>query len=235
MCKNLKIFQHRNARRIIARLSSDGSIRITVPLGFNIEQNQHIIQELVEKLEQKAAKESERKSLFQDGSIIKIEGITFYINHAAKETHTISASISRKNELIAVYIHVPNTLSIGDLSTEKRISNLMIRIAGKAASSMIVRRAEQVSHRIGMSPSQWKIGRGHRTLGTCHIDRSITLSAVIAFLPPELQEFVICHELAHLSEMNHSERFHSLCNNYLCGRENELNKRLKNYTWPIRR
>lgn len=231
----VRIFYRRNARRITARRCSDGSIRITAPYGFNPERNQHIIQNLVDRLTAITPKEDTRQPLFHDGSTLEIEGLTLHVNQTDKNTSTISATINRGDGHTVGYITVPRLLDFNNPETETRISNLMIRIAGKVCGSLIINRAEEIGRRIGVKPVAWKIGRGHRTLGTCHSDRSITLSAILAFLPADLQEFVICHELAHLSEMNHSERFHHYCNSYLDGRESKLHKKLKNYVWPIRR
>jgi hypothetical protein len=55
------------------------------------------------------------------------------------------------------------------------------------------------------------------------------------FLPQELRDLIILHELAHLSEMNHSPRFHALLDTYLDGREALLRNLLRNYAWPILR
>lgn len=65
--------------------------------------------------------------------------------------------------------------------------------------------------------------------------RKISLSAITMFLPPHLRDYIVCHELAHLSEMNHSARFHEICNGYCGGREKSLQKELKAFRWPILR
>lgn len=58
---------------------------------------------------------------------------------------------------------------------------------------------------------------------------------MLVFLPQELRDYIICHELAHLSEMNHSPRFHALLDSYLDGREAMLAARLRAYSWPVLR
>ena len=218
---NIKIHYRRNARRIIARRCSDGTVRITVPYGFDIETNKGIIDNLIERITQATVSEPERKPLFYDGYKLELEGITFNINYTTKNATTISATYKQIDGHTTGQIYVPHTLELENINTEKRISDMMVRIAAKVGDTLILQRAEEISRRLNVHPKKWKIGRGRRTLGTCHTDGSITLSALLAFLPAELQEFVICHELAHLSEMNHSERFHNLCNSYLKGRETE--------------
>ena len=112
----------------------------------------------------------------------------------------------------------------------------MLRCAGYLAPKFIPPVAKEISRRLGVAPSRWEIGRGTRTLGTCHpSDRHISLSRALLFLSPELREYVICHELAHLTHADHSPAFHSLCNSYLSGREKELNRALKAFPWPLLR
>ncbi len=52
-------------------------------------------------------------------------------------------------------------------------------------------------------------------------------------MPEHLCDYIIYHELAHLTEMNHGERFHTLLNQYLEGREATLSKELQRYSWPV--
>lgn len=58
----------------------------------------------------------------------------------------------------------------------------------------------------------------HSRWGSCSVDGKLTLSWRLAFAPRDVMEYVICHEVAHLSHMDHSKQFWSvvahLCPDY---------------------
>lgn len=132
-------------------------------------------------------------------------------------------------------IALGSDLDVNSPETQRLITNTLKITALKYAPSILLPMARDIAARFGLKPTKWSIGRGDRRLGCCNSKGEISLSRICVFLTPELRQYIICHELAHLSEMNHSPRFHSLCNKYLCGREQELIDKLKHYNWPILR
>lgn len=68
-----------------------------------------------------------------------------------------------------------------------------------------------LSRRIDVPMPQVKLSNAATRWGSCSIGRSgvgiIRLNWRLALLPPDLAEYVVAHELAHLREMNHSRRF----------------------------
>jgi predicted metal-dependent hydrolase len=47
-------------------------------------------------------------------------------------------------------------------------------------------------------------------LGSCSHHGGISLNWRLVFMPIAVIDYVVCHELAHLKEMNHSPRFWSV-------------------------
>ena len=47
--------------------------------------------------------------------------------------------------------------------------------------------------------------------GTCSSNRHISLNRKLITLPDRIIDYVICHELAHLTHMNHSKQFRDHC------------------------
>ncbi len=64
--------------------------------------------------------------------------------------------------------------------------------------------------------------------GSCSRKRNININYRILFLPNKLQDYLIIHELCHLKEFNHSNKFWSLVHNILPDYK-ELKKSLKNH------
>ncbi len=113
------------------------------------------------------------------------------------------------------------------------LSRISARIAGALAEQLLLPRARELAASVGANPAGWRIGRGHKVLGTCSSARIITLSSMVVFLTQELRDYIVYHELAHLTEMNHSPRFHAICNRYCSGREAALRRALLAYPWPL--
>ncbi len=55
----------------------------------------------------------------------------------------------------------------------------------------------------------------HTNWGSCSSDSNVNLSTRLLFAPQEVQDYVIIHELAHLVELNHSDRFWSLVETHM--------------------
>ena len=70
------------------------------------------------------------------------------------------------------------------------------------------------SKRLGLKYGSLSVRDQSSRWGSCSARRCISLNWRLLLLNPALQDYVILHELAHLSEMNHSERFRTLLDYY---------------------
>lgn len=166
---------------------------------------------------------------YHDGQTLQFYSLT--INLGRQHLHP--------DRIIAQYSNGKGSILIGDDldfdedTTTRGISDFICKITHKAAHIDLIPRGREVAEKLGVFPTDWEIGSGHRKLGHCTTSRVISLSYVVMFLPPHLRDYIICHELAHLSEMNHSQNFHALCNTYCKGREKELIAELRRFRWPV--
>jgi predicted metal-dependent hydrolase len=69
---------------------------------------------------------------------------------------------------------------------------------------------------VGVQAAECRIKRMKTRWGTCNITaRRIWLNLELAKKPPECLEYILVHELVHLHERHHNERFRTLMDRYL--------------------
>ena len=127
---------------------------------------------------------------------------------------------------------VPHGIDLTTHSSKEWVSKALKTVARNEATRLLPL-AQSVAARLGVAPERFEIGRGLRKLGHCTPKRVIQLSANLVFLPEDLIEYIICHELAHLTHMNHSPQFHALVNKYVNGQEKALERKLRAFQWPV--
>lgn len=162
------------------------------------------------------------------GQVIQCYGLTLTIAEQAQRSSLIVYEHSDDN----VNVKVPPGFDFNSPNNKQWVSKALQQ-ALDGHTKTLLDLAEQVINRVGVAPQGFEIGRGLRKLGHCTQGRVIQLSRNLMFMPEELIELTICHELAHLTHMNHSKQFHALVNTYLGGRERELEAKLKAFNWPV--
>lgn len=73
--------------------------------------------------------------------------------------------------------------------------------------------AERLAHyapQLGVPPPPLRLSSARTRWGSCSHRGGIALNWRLIFMPLPLIDYVVCHELAHLKEMNHSPRFWSV-------------------------
>lgn len=96
------------------------------------------------------------------------------------------------------------------------------------AKISIAKRTRELSAKHGLEYAEIKIRNNKRTWGTCHRNRNLSFSQKLVLLPEHLRDYVICHELTHLIEFNHSKKFWQELE-LICPNSKKLRKELKNF------
>ena len=71
-------------------------------------------------------------------------------------------------------------------------------------------RAAHFAARLGVATPPVKLSNARTQWGVCAESGSIRLSWRLVHVAPELADYVVAHEIAHLVELNHSRRFWAL-------------------------
>lgn len=78
--------------------------------------------------------------------------------------------------------------------------------------------ANKYSKIIGVSFNKITVKKQRTVWGSCSIKSNLNFNLLLSLMPKEVVEYVVIHELCHLKEMNHSNKFWRLvktyCNEY---------------------
>lgn len=70
--------------------------------------------------------------------------------------------------------------------------------------------------RTGLHPMQWRLRKMKSVWGTCNTKTGvITFNSHLAFKNDEFLNYVVLHEMAHLKEASHGEKFKSILDQYM--------------------
>jgi predicted metal-dependent hydrolase len=88
-----------------------------------------------------------------------------------------------------------------------QVARKVIQWYKKQAMTDFTRRLEIFSSKLGVSFTSLSLSNASSRWGSCNSKKEIRLNWRLLQAPPHIINYVVCHELAHLKEMNHSAKF----------------------------
>lgn len=221
----VKVRYNARARRVIFRVK-DGALVITAPVATSLNFLEKSLNEKREAISILFSK-STSKTL-QPGDVIETRCFTIKIH-----THSMLTKMlfSLKEGVLNVFI--PQRVRTEDAKFQKLLKQNILKIAKKVSYSYLSVRLKELAQSKGLTYNKFSVSTARTRMGVCTGKRDISLSAYLIFYPQHLVDYVILHELAHLTEMNHGPRFHALCNTYCNGKERELEREFKKFRVPL--
>jgi predicted metal-dependent hydrolase len=101
--------------------------------------------------------------------------------------------------------HEPGRLLVS--APRWRALETLVRWLKTRALEVLEPRAAHFAARLGRAAPPVRLSNARSQWGVCGADGSIRLSWRLVHLAPELADYVVAHEVAHLVELNHSRRF----------------------------
>lgn len=176
-----------------------------------------------------------QKITFHDGQVIPCFHTSLTISTDAKLTTNCVAHGIDPADGVSLYMRVPADLDLESDAATRALSKVISLLFGRIAHRYLIPYAQSEAARLGLKPRGFEIGKGTVKLGHCTRGGVIQLSRHLMLLPEPLVQYVVCHELAHLTHMDHSPAFHALLDSYLDGHSAELDRQIAHFPWPILR
>lgn len=99
---------------------------------------------------------------------------------------------------------------MGDTTNKARCIALLKRWLKKSGEVSLSSELTRLSEKVGLPYHQLTIRNNLTRWGSCTVDGSINLDCKLLFLPSELMNHVMLHELSHTLHMNHGKGFWNL-------------------------
>ena len=115
--------------------------------------------------------------------------------------------IEHKSSML--YVALPNP------KNEQAIARKVLQWYRKQALVDFARRLELFSTKLGVPTPELFLSNARSRWGSCNSKREVRLNWRLVMAPPHIINYVVCHELAHLKQMNHSAKFWAVVEN-LC-------------------
>ncbi len=100
------------------------------------------------------------------------------------------------------------------VTKRRRVSKAPSRAAyvkhKEVARTLVHERLEYFNHHYGFTYGRVAIRDQRSRWGSCSKKGNLNFNYRIALLPPHLADYIIVHELCHLHEFNHSQKFWAL-------------------------
>lgn len=101
-------------------------------------------------------------------------------------------------------------VSIKEASNQTLLAKKAIQWFQQQAFEDFARRVEIFATKLGVKPPPVALSNAQSRWGSCNSRGQVRLNWRLIQAPPQVINYVVCHELAHLKEMNHSTRFYAV-------------------------
>jgi predicted metal-dependent hydrolase len=151
----------------------------------------------------------ERKT-YQTGDLLNVGPRRYFLSVQIENRATHSA------KLIGDTIHLQLSEKATPNHLQKSVKTLLSRVVAGDYYAEINRRVLDWNDRtFRQHIKSVNLKYNHSNWGSCSSNNNVNLSTRLLFAPVEVQDYVILHELAHLVELNHSDRFWSLVERHM--------------------
>lgn len=190
--------ERRSRKTVGMRISPDGLV-VHAPRRISQSQLEHLLLTKADWIRKKLEAQQNNAiapTQWQDGTSLLLLGndITLSVRHDAR-----NRAVEYLPGILQVALPTPE-----DATT---IARKVLQWYRKEAMTDFGRRLEILSAKLGVPTPSLFLSNARSRWGSCNSRGEVRLNWRLLQAPPHIINYVICHELAHLKQMNHSAKF----------------------------
>lgn len=192
------------AKSIRLKLTVRDGLTVFVPKGFPRKQLSEIVSDKKDWITTKLTQFDQVRTVLGEMPTSRPQAFDLT---AAAETWRVEYRESKSTTIAARSEQVGRLLVYGAIDNSEQCNAAIRRWLARRAKEHLGDRLHRLSDETGLTFSRFTIKNQKTRWGSCSSTGVVSLNCKLMFLPPELVRYVIVHELCHLIEPNHSNRF----------------------------
>jgi predicted metal-dependent hydrolase len=153
-------------------------------------------------------REAHPKKQFHEGEVLPLLGrdlkISFRCGTRAKP------HLSVHDDKLVIEIPAERWTAFDPATAHPELRSMFVEFYTRVGKKILSDRVAHFSERMGLRPASLTFRSQKTRWGSCSAKGSISLNWRLAVAPPEVIDYVVVHELAHLRHYNHSRAFWGL-------------------------
>lgn len=202
------LFRQRNCKNVTIRVLSDGSVRVSAPLGVSIKSVERVIENNYGKLVATIAKQKEQAQLY---SQTWEHGDRFLFGGKLCPLFLIPStedSADFENDTFKIRY-------LGEQPTKEEIRKVVKEMYRSYAQARIGVLVFRWSERLSLPLPPFKVRDSRKRWGSCSSKGALSFSLRSAALDESDLSYLVLHEMAHLVHFDHGKKFHEFLSGHM--------------------
>ncbi len=204
------LYSSRRNKHIRFRILSDATMAVSAPAGFPVQRVEEAIREKKDWIFKAIEQVSKETGLVPSRQYASGETLPLLGKNCTLQIIEVAANrIAVILEDDVFRVNVPAFL-VGQVR-QREIKRILVAWYRRYASSLIPARVAEINRQLfGFTYHSVKVKDQKTRWGSCSALKNLNFNWRLLLAAPEVLDYIIVHELAHLQELNHSARFWQL-------------------------